>query len=76
MRLPLSSGETGARPCLEVNSGTNIAEFWRSLVGQITPPALQPAEPIMRYDYGSAGFGNLGEDATDFPPVGTPSNPR
>lgn len=59
----------------EGNSGTNIAEFWRSLVGQITPSALQPAEPIMRYDYGSAGFGNSGEDATDFPLSGTSPKP-
>jgi len=67
MRLPLSSGETGGRLVREVNSGTKIAEFRRSLVGQIMPSALQPAESIMRYDYGSAGFGISGEDATDFP---------
>jgi hypothetical protein len=58
-----------------VNSGTKIAELRRSLVGQITPSALQPAEPIMRYDYGSAGFGNSGEDATDFPHQQHPSKP-
>jgi len=66
MRLPLFSGETGGRLVREGNSGTNVAEFWRFLVGQITPSALQPAEPIMCYDYGSAGFGNSGQDATDF----------